>query len=300
MDDGFVDVRGVEAQLNVLQVALSAPTGLGAAQAITQGKALLRRLAMTATLENMPDESQLTTWICVRQTDDATDAINLTCWSVNADETIITARLQDGELEEIYAAGAGSGYFQDTNEHGDWIADLTTGQLSGAGWQGMQQQIENAKEQALQELRTPPTDTDWLCGNCGWPNEAGDVVCSECSVPAMVSGGTVSAETLPLPTVPKSAEPIFTPPSVVDAMVDAAAETIGSATADTLFGRKQERQQPQEKACAVCERMIAADAKFCRHCGYAQPTTCSNCHAILEADSRFCSKCGTPVQYDQE
>jgi RNA polymerase subunit RPABC4/transcription elongation factor Spt4 len=47
--------------------------------------------------------------------------------------------------------------------------------------------------------------------------------------------------------------------------------------------------------CPACQALIAADAKFCPHCGAStepKKIVCPACSAELEGESAFCPKCG--------
>ncbi|HAQ28237.1 MAG TPA: hypothetical protein DCQ76_00405 [Ruminococcaceae bacterium] len=47
--------------------------------------------------------------------------------------------------------------------------------------------------------------------------------------------------------------------------------------------------------CPNCKEQIAADSKFCNHCGTKLNNTCPACGAVLPPESAFCPKCGQKI-----
>jgi membrane protease subunit (stomatin/prohibitin family) len=76
----------------------------------------------------------------------------------------------------------------------------------------------------------------------------------------------------------------------------------GEVAADSRFCAHCGQQMVVINKCPRCARNLSADAAFCSGCGLELSTarqTCSHCGATLLVGTRFCTKCGEKVSPDE-
>lgn len=87
------------------------------------------------------------------------------------------------------------------------------------------------------------------------------------------------------PNIGKAISGIARP--VVDSIADPIAESIAKVKGTSTRSR-----------CPKCGKVVAKDAKFCKHCGedLKAEKYCQECGTKLETDATFCSNCGQKVE----
>lgn len=87
------------------------------------------------------------------------------------------------------------------------------------------------------------------------------------------------------PNIGKAISGIARP--VVDSIADPIAESIAKVKGTSTRSR-----------CPKCGKVVAKDAKFCKHCGedLKAEKYCPECGTKLESDATFCSNCGQKIE----
>lgn len=91
----------------------------------------------------------------------------------------------------------------------------------------------------------------------------------------------------PAPADPATAK--ADPPTTVTTPVDPATTTVDPATATA---------DPWPVGCPSCHLPVAADSRFCHHCGetLVAGEQCAECDKRLPPEAKFCTECGTKVE----
>lgn len=62
-----------------------------------------------------------------------------------------------------------------------------------------------------------------------------------------------------------------------------------------VVGQTVQQTSTTQKFCFKCGKELAADMRFCPHCGASQNLTCPKCSKELKPDMAFCPFCGTKI-----